>query len=444
MSLPTLPTGGYDRADGVRILPSQQGGNFPLGKVGTPTPYGDLQVFSQNGAGYYSVEQDPEYPMMERAEQATFQQRLKMSFEQAYDCISYLPRGTFFQDSSRNIWRLLSSKIQAARGGMASLEYTAESISFDTPPDEFQIVPVELGIDILKHPRYAWAISPTATDTTTKVTIGDLTDVSLTDIKNTIMRSIQSYRDSPFYPSADTINGVIQNNVLSQLKSGVVSINYPNFLFKADQKPVAPIGWDGTTANRPTGNMPYFILSYSPDLTNPDDPITIAIAAAREIISKLWRQEDTPYQVGYELTWSQYFFSPQYLNPGGYRENPLTVVPDYFTNPDAFQGLLARGWDSIDNPNPNLDTIAAGGVGSTSIFDAMSLINPQSYSDDRTISGKTTLSALRMADEVEYSRTWYKVIHRWKIAPIGQWDKQLYLEFGQNGPQNANDFVTTV
>ena len=445
MSLPTLPTGGYDRADGVRVLPNQVNGNFPVGKVGTPDPINGLQVFSSNGAGNYSVEQDPEYPMMERAEQATFQQRLKMSFAQAYECISYLPRGSFFRDSSTNVWRLLSSKIQAMRGGMASLEYTAESISFDTPPDEFQIVPVELGIDILKHPRYAWAISPTATDTSTTVTIGDVTDINLTDIKNTIMRSIQSYRDSPFYPSADTINGVIQNNVLSQLKSGVISINYPNFLFKADQKPVAPVGWDGVTANRPTGNMPYFILSYTPDLNNPLDPITIAIAAAREVISKLWRQEDTPYQVGYELTWSQYFFAPPYLNPGGYRENPLDVVPDYFTDPNAFQGLLARG--SLGT-NSNDDTIEAGfqdaGLGGGSIFDYLAVINPQSYSSDRTITGEVNLSALRMADEVEYSRTWYKLIHRWKIAPIGQWDKQLYLEKGEDGPQSANDFVTTV
>jgi hypothetical protein len=443
MSLPTLPTGGYDRADGVRVLPNQVNGNFPVGKVGTPDPINGIQVFSSNGAGNYSVEQDPEYPMMERAEQATFQQRLKMSFAQAYECISYLPRGSFFRDSSTNVWRLLSSKIQAMRGGMASLEYTAESISFDTPPDEFQIVPVELGIDILKHPRYAWAISPQA-GVATPIIIGDVT-VDASEFKNTIMRMIQSYRDSPFYPSADNINGLIQNNIVSQIQSGKLTINYPNDDFDPKAKSTAPKNWDGITANKPSGNMPYYLLGYSVDLTDPDDPVAIALAAAKEIISKLWRQEDTPYQVGYELTWSQYFFAPPYLNPGGYRENPLDVVPDYFTDPNAFQGLLARG--SLGT-NSNDDTIEAGfqdaGLGGGSIFDYLAVINPQSYSSDRTITGDVNLSALRMADEVEYSRTWYKLIHRWKIAPIGQWDKQLYLEKGEDGPQNANDFVTTV
>ena len=139
----------------------------------------------------------------------------------------------------------------------------------------------------------------------------------------------------------------------------------------------------------------------------------MAVAAAGEIIQKLWYQEDTPYVAGFQVTWSQYYFAPVYENPGGYVENPFGIVPDYFLSPSQ--------------------------DGSNTIFDLMAQINPQCYSDNGSSNGNVNISWLRKADEVEYQRTWFKVTRTWIGSPIGHWDAQIYS--GGERPQLPANYL---
>jgi len=410
---------GFDRADGVTPLPLQPtgsgGGSAP---VGTPTPANALLITDASGTSNISTNEEPDSPEIERAEQATFQHRFKMAWASCLAFIPLLGRGTFVTDSFGNIWRILSSKIQSMTGTAGSLSITAESISFDSPPDDYQMLPVELGIDLIKHPRYAWALLPFPTDQSTSITVGD-TIVYYTQLKESIVRMIQMYRDSPYYPSADYVNGLIQNNILTQLTNGFISVTVPNpnFVQASGQTSIPPpVAWDGTTASLAgiSTGVQSLVLSVPCNLSDPTDAVAIAIAAAKELLSKLWRQEDTPYIVGYEVTWTQYYFAPVYENPGGYLENPVGIVPDYFISPSQ--------------------------NGSNTIFDQIAAINPQCYSQDGTASGSVDFSSLRKADEVNYQRTWFAITRKWVLSPVGNWDNQLYLGIGESRPQNANDF----
>lgn len=413
-----LPVG-PDWADGVSDLPAQPQGASGSAKVGTPAPLGARTVNAPNNGTEVTVEEETSSPEIERAEQGTFQHRLQMSYEAAIGYLGGLGRGTFVQDSGRlfgipTVWRILSAKAQRKRGNVAELSYTAESISFDSPPDEYDLQTADLGLDILKHPRYAWALNPTGGDDTTGTPVGDIT-VHFTDIKSSIIRLIQSYRDSPFFPSVNQINGLVQTNIMSQLKSGKLDVHYNNPDFNGN--PVSPttidtpVRWNGVNPH-PTANCPYFIVSVPVDITNDSDPIAIALAAAKEIISKLWRGEDTPYIPTIELRWTQYFFASVYLNLGGYPEDPVGIVPDYFIDPNQ---------DGSDN-----------------IFSQLSKICPQLYSAIGSYGGPVNISWLRKADRVDYQRTWFKVDHIWIGSPIGTWDPDLYTT--ANRPQRASDF----
>ena len=409
-----LPVG-FDRADGQTSLPAQE--QFSAGTAGTPTPSGHLLVY---GGGNDRIEEYPDSPEIERAEQATFMHRLKCaSWNTAVNFISALGRGTFLTDSYGETWRVLSSKIQSQRGGTADISVTAESISFDSPPDEFSIVPVELNIDIMKHPRYAWALLPYEGADSTYVTIGDTNQpIYLSDVKQSVVRMIQTYRDAPYLASGDNINGYIQNSIIQTVKGGTayVTTSFRNTAFVSSVKEQTPKNgnnyWNGNAADRPSKNFRYFITNVPVNLSNASDPVTIAIAAAKEIIGKLWRGQDTPPVTGYELTWSQYYFAPVYMNPGNYIESPLGIVPDYFVAPtqDA----------------------------SSSIFDLFTSWNPQCFAQSGIYGSALSFSALRKPDEVEYQRTWFKVTRKWLISMYGHWDYDLLTQ--NNRPQTAAGF----
>jgi len=414
-----LPVG-PDWADGVNDLPAQPKGASGFGKVGTPVPAGAREVDGANGGTEVQLEELTNSPEIERAEQGTFQHRLEMFYDTAIAYLGGLGRGTFVQDSGRlfgvpTVWRILSSKVQRKRGNIAELSYTAESISFDSPPDEYDLQTADLGLDILKHPRYAWALSPVSSDIATKKHVGD-TDIFYTDIKSGIIRLIQSYRDAPFFPSTSAINGLIQTNIMSQIKSGFIDIHVNNTAYDSTQATATPPHWDGTNANKPTGNYLYAIVSVPVDLSDDADPIVIALATAKEIISKLWRGEDTPYIPTIELRWSQYFFAPVYLDLGGYSQDPVGVVPDYFLDPNQ---------DGTDN-----------------IFSQLSKICPQLFSSTGMNGGPVNISWLRKADKVDYQRTWFKVDHIWIGSPIGTWDPDLYNT--NDRPQKASDFSNLI
>jgi hypothetical protein len=433
MNFPT----GYDWGDGLTILPGQPIGSGGGDKFGTPSPNSAVLTAYPNNDPSQAPQEDPDSPEIERAEQATISHTMSMPWAQGVAINQAVARGTFLQDSGGNVTRVLSCRLKRAKPGWCKLTIIAESISFDTPPDDFQINPIDLGLDIIKHPRYSWAIAPTSNDSTTTTTVGD-TVINYVSIKSAIIRMIQAYRDSPFFPSADQINGLIQNNIMGQLDNGFLSVQVPNPDFQSNPSDgviANPPNWDGTNANKPPGNYPYAIVSVPVDLSNSLDPLAIAMAAAKEIISKLWRQEDTPYLTGFEIVWTQYFFAPAYLDGGGYIQDPLTVVPDYFMQPQTIQQSLARG--NFASPFSNQDTVAPNS-GQPTIFDKMAQLNPQAYSTTGLSDGNVDISWLRKADEMEFQRTWFAVRHRWVGSPIGNWDKDLYTQ-GRR-PQNANDF----
>ena len=428
-----LPVG-VDWADGQTPLPVQPSGSTGNNViVGTPLPAGQIAVY--NG-GYNTPQEPPGSPTIERAEQCTCSHTVKVTNSDGIFYLQQMGRGVVVTDSGANIWRILSSSIKTnTEPGYSELTYVMESISFDSPPDDFNINEVQLDINIVKHPRYWWALSPYIDDNSTYTTVNDI-EIFYSDIKQSIMRMIQTYIDAPIYPSQETVNGIIQSTILSQMKNGVLQVHYPNAAFPIGSNPVVdPVVWDGKYSDIPSQNCAYFIVNVPVDLTDPDDPISIAIAAATELISKLWRQEDTPYLAGYEVVWTQRFFQPVYLNPGGYIEDPRDWVPTYFIGSNGLTGPIPRG--DVDQI-PNMDTSPAPGADGETIFDALVNYNPQCYSDDGTTSGNLNFSCLRKADNLNYERTWFSMTHKWLIAPVGKWDSDLYS--GEDGPQNAFDF----
>jgi len=410
----TLPFG-FNRADGTTVLPSQTNG-LVNGTAGTASPATSITKSGNAATVANAVEEDFDSPEIERAEQATAQHRFKTLYQSALNYLQVLGRGTFITDGFGNRWRILSSKMQALKGGMASLSVTSESISFDSPPDEFQCVPVELGVDIMKHPRYSWALLPYVSDQSSHITVGN-TDVYYTQIKESIVKMIQSYKDSPTYPGASTWIGTVQGMVLAQIKNGKVDVNVPNpnFTTPADSstKIPDPVYWDGQTSTL-TGkpNCQYFTVSVPVNLASASDPIVIALAAAKEMLYKIWRGEDTPPVTGYEITWSQYYFAPVFLNPGNYVENPIGIIPAYFTDPTQ--------------------------TGTHTIFDYLTYWNPQSFAQNGQFGGQLDMSCLRKPDEVDYQRTWFKITSKWICSPVGHWDEDLLTR--NNRPIVSTDY----
>lgn len=436
---PNFPTG-LDRGDGQTNLPAQPVGNPALsGTFGTPTPVEARQTSSQ------TPQEDPASPIIERGEQCTATRLLNMSWSDAVEYLAGFGRGSYTKDSSGNVFRILTNRISSVRGDQAQVQMVSESISFDTPPDEFNIRPGDLGADIIKFPRYFWALNPQSTDANNFVTVGSTT-VSYVMAKCALIRMIQTYRDTPMFPSNDYVNGLIQSTILNQLSNGQIglTVTVDNPHFDPTEPAIATQAWDGFMADIPSGNSQLLSLFAPYDPTNTTDGLVIAIAATKEIISKLWRQLDTPYFPVFEVEWRQFFFAPVYLNPGAYVEDLRDVVPEFFITPyqGTLQTILARG--AISNPpvpvdsSGNMDTSSAPGVNAATIFDNFVQINPQCFSSDGTTSGNLNISCLRKADEMEYQRTWFAVVHKWTVALNGIWDADLFNR--NQRPQVSTDF----
>lgn len=416
--LPSL----FDRADGLD------------GREGIATPRGVILV-ADNGTLSDWTDQPAillrelaNSPEVERAEQATITKTFLMDYEQAKTRLSTMGRGTILVDEEGDVTRVLSAKLTRERPGYAILTVVAEGVSFDSPPDEFDVQPVELGVHIIKHPRYFYALDPTSADDDNSVTVNDVT-VSLSDVKQSIIRTIQAYMDAPFYPMGGNINGMFQTNIMEQLSAQTIEVPYANPYYSTAKTLVNPKLWDGDITNYPLNdsneveNCRYFLVPVP--VSSPG--ILLAIAAAKEIIGKIWRQEEQPYIVGYQMTWSQYFFRPPAMSCGGYIEDPIwngqEEVPDYFI--------------STEYP-PDRDG---------TIFDLLPIDNPQCYSltgaiiDHRGVYNEDyMISWLRKADRIEYQRTWFKITKTWMGAPIGHWDTELYGYHAR--PSVPEDYVT--
>jgi hypothetical protein len=419
MAFPTNIAVGLDYNDGKLMLPVN-----PVGAVGTPGPAGTpdppgntVQLDNSNGNQNSTqlIQSEDGSPEIERAEQCTALQSDIMPSPLAYSFLQGMGRGTFVSDSGGNEFRILSSKVTrlgSQKPGFSRLSFVGESISFDTPPDEFSLSAVELGINIIKNPRYYSFLQPSTNDVlangsvindfVTRVGIAPLS-ATVAQVKMAIIRAIQQYQDAPFFPSLNTINGSVQNSIIAVFISGIVPVQVNTSTF-----PITITGGD------PNGIF----------------ACQMAAAAAQEIIQNLWYQEDTPYIPGFEMTWTQYFFSPPYLNPGCYIEDPILVVPDYFTDPNTNQQLVPNtGNHGTETPNPGIDTI----------FDDFATINPQYFSDDGTSTGNVLYSALRKADTFNFQRTWFQLVHTWLISPIGHWNPLLYSR--NNRPTMPSQFA---
>ena len=414
MALPVL----FDLADGIEH-PEVQDGQSVMVKVGTPIPNGMELVQTQSSGANpnqdvtdYPVEEEVDSPLIERAEQATITKRFNMGWEDGKDEIAGLGRGTVLQDSWGNVVRVLSSTLQRLRGGRAALTVVSESLSFDTPPDEFSVSTVELGINILKHPRYFYALAPNDTDSVVEYYT-----------KHAIIRGIQEYQDNPLVPPTSAalgglINGQIQSKFVASIVNGVMQIDIPNPNFEPKYKKV-----DDATIKDGTASPPAYTVKATADgqINDPSchvaidstsinsDRIILALAAAKEILGKIWRIEDNPYLVGFQITWSAYYYRPPYLSPGGYIQDPINDqgvdnpgLPDYFYSPST---------------PPQTDT---------TIFDDMPIFNPCCYSSDGTSTGTVSISWLRKADDIEYQRTWFKVTRTWIGSAIGCWDTDIF------------------
>ncbi len=417
----SLPQG-IDWADGLN------------GHLGTAPASNSIIAKSANGATSgtnFQIEEEAESPTIERAEQATIVHTYRLPYDQALNRLAIYGRGALVSDSSGNVYRVLSSSVRrrGKESNQASLTITAESVSFDVPPDEFQITPVKLGIDLLKHPRYFYALMPSNQISNFSGTPDTNAQIAA---KQVIIRALQAYRENPFIPQANVIGnitGALHDDIVATLKSNKLVVPVPNINFKPEFTATEPdkLGTDysgnpyppvATINGQPNPKVYYVSFDQSQD---PSDRVEIALGAAQEIIMKLWRLEDTPLLNGFEITWSEYYFRPPAINGGSYIENPAQATPPL---PDYF---LSTAYP------PNA---------SQTIFDMMAEWNPQCFSSTGSSNGAVNISWLRDADSIEYQRTWFKVTRKWLGAPIGAWDAEIYTT--ESRPKYATDYQNLV
>lgn len=310
----SYPPSGVDRATGRDGFP------------GTPTPAGAVR--KQPSTTIF--EEYPTSPSIERGEQATLVHRFKTDPDNGLQLIYGLGRGAIFTDSQGNITRCLTAAYEYEKGDIINITVTSEGVSFDAPPDEFEIDEIEFNPSLFLHPRY----------------------------KRIVDYSAMSGGGTPFLVTGpkiiDWINSTANLAAVTAQQEQNAQLNSTNII-------------DGQV-----------------------------LGLALELVDKLRRGEDTFYLAGFRVTWSQYFYLPPLMNPGGYIENPVDNggLPYYF-------------WSDNQAPNGNdiLTFLAAQ-------------VNPNFYSQG--------LSWLRQCDHLSYQRTWFKNTHTWVGGPLGQWDLDLY------------------
>ena len=373
------------------------------------------------------TEEFPDSPTIERAEQCTCVHRYSGSYNNLLNLLQIYGRGALVTDAGGNYYRVLSSSLQYQKGGMGIFTMTSESISFDVPPDEFQLTPVKLGLDIMKHPRYSGALMPT--NQIPNYT-GPLDTDAQIAAKQAIIRAIQAYRENPYIPTSALINGMtgmLHDQITIAAVSGQFVVAKPNPAFNPGATATGPDPIGGPTSSNPA--LIYYSVNTSS--SDPNGKIALALAAAQEIIGKLWRMEDTPPVSGVEMTHTFYSFLPQYLNLGGYVEDPFGIYPtagiptaDYPV-PDYFY--------STDFPPDTTNTI----------WDKLSVYNPQCYSKTGQYNGGTSFSWLRDADvqEVLHGILW-RTTRKWLGATVGTWDYDINgaLYSGGNRPTMPSQY----
>ena len=375
-----LPAG-PDRADGSE-------GQFGVASDANQTVINDSQ-----GNNTFEINELPDSPQFELAEQETCVHTWRMSYDEAITRKEYYGRGTVLEDSNGDYWRVLSCSIKTQAGYAKPVLFSvaSESLSSNLPPDRFSINPVELGINIIKYPRYFYAFNPIESQDASWATNQVLNEQVIRVLQNYFENTTSQYRDA----------------LILQLSN---SIGYPGTVVNGVAIPAANIQIDLATG----------LASGSPSIPGWITPICgtdLAKAAGMEIIQKYWKNEETPYIVGWQIDWYSYSYLPQYLNPGGYLEDPIL---------DA-------------NPQLPDDFWSTTGQDANTIFDYITQYNPQCYSQDGTTGGPLVISWLRKADQVDQTQRTWEIIHRqWVGTPIGFWDADLYNE--SNRPSVYTDY----
>jgi hypothetical protein len=347
---------GYDRADGAP-------------RLGTATPETAIEFESGAGASI-PFEEKPESPTIERGDQHTSLHRFTMGWSEAKWRLQQLYRGQVYTDDALvdeyddepGYWRVLSARATHGEGETGELEVVSEKLFSDMPFDEFGIEPVDLGLNILKHPRYLYALSAM-----------EEPDPAIRKAKaeanHQVIRRLQDY--------INNVSSPLRDSLIWQLSESITS---PEAYTSSVSK-----------TNATTGLKLYTLTG-----TN------LAKRAAMEIVNKIWMGEESPYLAGYQLTWSKYYSMPQQLHPGGRIEDPITE-----SSPAIPEDFL---YDEYGE----------------SVFTAMAYVNPQGYSNDGTRGGTTSLSWLRKADSFRFVRTMFVVTRTWIGAPVGFWDTHLF------------------
>lgn len=412
-STDNLPKG-LDRADGLS------------GRLGTRTPSGAVAYNTKSGNSISNVpiEEDPGSPTLERGEQCTVRHRFTMAWQQGLSYWSVYGRGTLLEDDEGNFFRVLNTTITHVKPDLCVLDIVSEALSFDNPPDLFDIVPVNLNLDILKHPRYFLNLMPTnqiPTPLPSNVTTDTAQQIA---VKQSIVRAVQAYKENPFIPTPQAINnmtGSLHDTITTNLVNGagIYAIPCPNFNIMYPATASIAVGAAlppaATAAGQP--NPAYYYSTFDIKTDDPNGKIALALAAAQEMIGKLWRVEDAPPVTGWEVSWDEFYWIVPPLNPGGYIEDPRNATPPL---PDYF-------YSTANPPNPSL-----------TIFDLFSVFNPQCYGATGQYNSGTVLSSLRMPDTFVFDRTFWKVTHKWLVSAYGAWDADI--NSGGNRPTKPSDY----
>ena len=261
MSFGIIPST-IDRADGSN--PAIYG---PYAGIATPV---GARIVSPSPTFFHEM---PNSPTIEKSEQATIAHKFVMDWGTGKILLAALSRGSILIDSFGNISRVLSNRVDYLRGDAAMQTVTAEGVSFNVPPDEFDIEVLEFNPALQKHPRYAGlnqkGTSPSGT-------------------------AYQAWQ----------LVAIIQQAVSQQL-------NNANLTLMSE--------FDTLTGG--TG------LSTDPVLNQ----------AGHELYNKLLKGEETFYLAGFRVRYSTFNFYPQNVDPGGRIEDPVNsgALPYYFWSNDG-------------------------------------------------------------------------------------------------------------
>ena len=323
----SFPPSCLDRADGEIAAD----GTLMLG---TPTPANQPQYYS--GDTSFIFEEDANSPSIERGEQATIVKTFHCDPTTAQILITGLNRGTIQQDSFGDITRILTARLDQERLGKCKITVTSESVSFDSPPDQFSAEVMEFNAALFRHPLFL---------------------------------PILNYNVIP-----GTYNQPVDNtqSIGPAIISAIIQV-----------------------ANQSTQQAANSWQSVINNVTNGE-----IITLANLLQTKYQQGIDSFYLAGYKITWSQFYFLMPEMTPGGYIEDPISSgwLPPYFWSSDASSG----GFNQF-----------------LAIAEILDLATYQGG-----------ISWLRLADSVQYERTWMKITRQWLGGPSGHWDPDLYPSFG--------------